>query len=583
MGDAATLATTVRDGWVVWEVPGKPVSVRLSVDVVSRLGMAVREGFKALPRRGLETGGLLIGTRKDGGGQTIVEVEDFEAVESEHAAGPSYLLSEADRRLLEARIATHGTSGKKPSVVGFYRSHTRNGFGITMEDEYVFSNFFRKSSDVFLLIKSNENAPPTGGFLIREGGKILSDTPYVQFAFSSEFALRAAKETPAPPAPAPVPVCVPQTVAAPAPQPSAAPIPPPRVARLPQETGLVISRRALLAAAVVAVLLAAVSVAMWRRAPVSAPAGAAAPLALSVSNSGSGLRLSWDHRASQRASQAILWIRDGEAEQKVELDAKQLNEGSIAYWPRSSDVNFRLQLLVPGSPVTESVRSIGGPSRPPEEPIPIEASIPVLPEILPVPAVRRAVQTGAVSRQRYRPFELSEPAVRQASIPEPPAVDPMVVPALPNGVAFLRPIAPVRRPVVGDDTDSYLRVKVEPVQRDSRNFPLVGKRHRRPNYVPPAPVREPSVPGLLARNLEHPVNIDVKVYVNLSGKVEYSEVLSKVNSDERDLAAAAVFSARKCEFVPAREGSASVPGEVIFHYEFGPLARAAKDSQAAMR
>ena len=101
MEDACGMAPTVQDGWLVWEVPGKPVSVRLSLDVVSRLGMAVQEGFKALPRRGLEIGGLLIGTARDAGNLTVVEVDDFEPVESEHATGPSYVLSDADRRLLK--------------------------------------------------------------------------------------------------------------------------------------------------------------------------------------------------------------------------------------------------------------------------------------------------------------------------------------------------------------------------------------------------------------------------------------------------------------------------------------------------
>src|ERR1051326_9515174 len=92
MNGAAGIASSVRDGWVVWEVPGKPVSVRLSPDVVGRLGLAVREGFRALPRRGLETGGLLLGVKREAANQVVVEIKDFEPIESEHAAGPSYLL-----------------------------------------------------------------------------------------------------------------------------------------------------------------------------------------------------------------------------------------------------------------------------------------------------------------------------------------------------------------------------------------------------------------------------------------------------------------------------------------------------------
>ena len=65
----------------------------------------------------------------------------------------------------------------------------------------------------------------------------------------------------------------------------------------------------------------------------------------------------------------------------------------------------------------------------------------------------------------------------------------------------------------------------------------------------------------------------MKVYVNPSGKVEYSEVLSKVASTDRDLAASAVFAARGWEFVPAHAGEGPVSGEVILHYQFGPGVR----------
>jgi hypothetical protein len=580
MNDAAAVATSVRDGWVIWEVAGKPVVARLSADVVSRLGLAVFEGFKALPRRGLETGGLLIGTRRDHGGRVVVEINDFEAVESEHAAGPSYLLSEADRQLLDSRISARGTSGRKPHVVGFYRSHTRSGFGITIEDEYVFSNYFRKSSDVFLLIKSNGNAPPTGGFLIREGGKILSDTPYAEFSFSPEFALCATREVqPALPPSPPVPMAVP------APPRIAAPVAPARAEAIAvHPTAPVATWRPMaFAAAGAAVLAATVSYAVWRLPPVPASESIATPLALSISNASSGLRLSWNHRASQRASQAILWIRDGELEHKIELDAKQLGEGSIAYWPKTGDVNFRMQLVVPGGAIIESVRSIGGPVRPLEQPAATESAVPSLPQILPVPSSQRASRTETASRPPFRAFEPVQPQIQHVPVAEPPAIAGIVAPAMPADISFLRSVLPFRGPGSIDDAKPLSRVRVEPLHRLSRNFPLVGKRQRQAAYVPPMPLSEPPAPILRAQNLEATVNIDVKVYVNQSGKVEYSEVLSKITPDNRELAAAAVFSARKCEFVPARAGSETAPGEVILHYEFGPVGRVAGDREVATR
>ena len=81
----------------------------------------------------------------------------------------------------------------------------------------------------------------------------------------------------------------------------------------------------------------------------------------------------------------------------------------------------------------------------------------------------------------------------------------------------------------------------------------------------------------MRRNPERAVNIDVQVYVNQTGGVEYSEVLSKVTPENRDLAAAAVFSARKWGFVPARAGSEVVSGEVILHYRIGPVSRAVEN------
>src|SRR5437879_2242116 len=124
MEDSAGVASgpePIVDGnWLSSEIPGKPVTVRLSLDLVMRMGMAVREGFKSLRRRGLETGGLLVGaTRKDRGGRLVIDVRDFEPVESEHATGPSYMLSDLDRRLLESRIAARPAGNKGNAVIGF--------------------------------------------------------------------------------------------------------------------------------------------------------------------------------------------------------------------------------------------------------------------------------------------------------------------------------------------------------------------------------------------------------------------------------------------------------------------------------
>jgi hypothetical protein len=160
-------------------------------------------------------------------------------------------------------------------------------------------------------------------------------------------------------------------------------------------------------------------------------------------------------------------------------------------------------------------------------------------------------------------------------LPEPPASHPAVAPVLERSKEFLQPILPKESP---DGTDSSYRVRVEPVAgsrlaRLGRSIPLIGKRYLHADYVPPAPRHNPGLTSAPHRNVPQDVNIDVKVYVNPSGKVEYSEVLSKVASTDRDLAASALFSARGWEFIPAHAGEDPMAGEVILHYQFGPGVR----------
>jgi len=589
MEDATGIAPTIRDGWLVWEVPGKPVSVRLGPDVVSRLGMAVREGFKALPRRGLETGGLLIGTRKEVGSQVVIDVDDFEAVESEHAAGPSYLLSSADRRLLEARIAAREATARntKTSIVGIYRSHTRRDFAITPEDALLFSSHFRKASDVFLLIKSNDGGPPTGGFIIREGGKVLSNSPYAQFPLDRAI-MPAARETPVPVLQTrPSPLRAAQMVQLPAPQ---------RATRKPPNWKVKWPVWLATAGAVALAVSLPFGIqklgGIQKGSPGSISAKPALSLALNVTNIGNGLRISWDHQASRHADHAVLWIKDGPEEQRFELDSKQLSEGSVAYWPRNSDVNFRLELLSAGAAETESVRAIGAPSK--ARQVATEAAagetaatetaaiktkaVDASPARSPSPAMPGRNHTGRASRQLSHAFALPQPepdsAVAPASIPDPPTIQPTVGLSLEHSKEVLNAIVPANGQGSRDLADSSFRVSVEPVSGSrlehlARNIPLLGKRYRRSDYVPPALLR-PVRPNPPHRNVARDVNIDVKVYVNPGGKVDYAEVLSKVTATDRDLADLATFSARRWEFVPARTGDVTVPGEVILHYQFGP-------------
>jgi len=594
MEGTAGIASTFRDGWLVWEAAGMPVSVRLNRDVVSRLGISVREGFKAIPRRGLETGGLLIGRRREAGNLTVVEVNDFEPIESEHAAGPSYLLSAADRRLLEARIAAREKAGGSGSVVGFYRSDTRRSFAITTEDAFVFSTYFPKASDVFLLIKRNETGPPTGGFIIREGGKVVSDTPYALFPLEASFepGVCAAAE------PRVCAAAEPGVSAVTAPQAEAVrpdPRPAPEVSPTP-------SRRfkwelrwpVWLAASAVIALAVGLPPGIEKR--IAPPVKRGRSLALNVTSTGKSLRLSWDHSAVEQAGGALLWIKDGPEERRFELDAFQLSEGSVAYWPRSGDVTFRLELPQGGSRVSESVRAIGATS---DAVVAASKVSPFAPPAAPAaPAAATTGESGAtpVSEAPARgrvtereppppvraftpPHAAPAPAPQVAALPDPPMVPPGRALPPPHVAGILHSPAPV---------NSSVQVQVEPVPSSrldhlARNIPLIGRRFRREDYVPPVPITDPARVHLPHREVAHEIAIDVKVHVTASGKVDYSEIVSKVPDGDLDLATLAMFSARRWEFAPANAGGRSVAGEAILRYRFAPADRTAERPALATR
>ena len=110
-------------------------------------------------------------------------------------------------------------------------------------------------------------------------------------------------------------------------------------------------------------------------------------MALHVTWTGSSLDLRWDRHSQsiRRANGAVLTIDDGEQHRRLELALDDLTQGSIQYWPTSTDVAFRLDVFTSDATDSESVRvvNIPIPPRPPSaeakpadmtEPIPPKSS-----------------------------------------------------------------------------------------------------------------------------------------------------------------------------------------------------------------
>ncbi len=134
-----------------WDPEGSPVSIHLHLDAIDGIVRDVAEGFKSLPRRGLEVGGLLLG-RVETGDRPRIWIEKYQRIECEHKFGPQFILDEGDKAGLEQAAASI-LAGGELAIVGLYRSHTRDGFQLEDPDFELTRRYFSDSSDLVLLIK----------------------------------------------------------------------------------------------------------------------------------------------------------------------------------------------------------------------------------------------------------------------------------------------------------------------------------------------------------------------------------------------------------------------------------------------
>jgi len=196
--------------YYIWEVPQKPVLVRLAFNLIDRMEKEVVDSFRSLTSRGSEIGGLLLGTLKPGA-PMVVCVEDYQAIPCDYARGPLYRLSDADMGRFE-RAMEQQAGAPDLRVVGFFRSHTRKGLSLDAEDAAFFEARFREPHQVALLVRPYATKASTAGLFIWEQGSLHPECSYMEFPF------RSAQLTAGPPAPASDPLPAPAvSAAAPAP------------------------------------------------------------------------------------------------------------------------------------------------------------------------------------------------------------------------------------------------------------------------------------------------------------------------------------------------------------------------------
>lgn len=167
----------------VWEVAGKPVSIHLEFNVVDRLGMDVMRGFGAIPKRGAEVGGLLIGSIERGK-KLVVKIEDFVPVVCDYLRGPSYVLTKNDEaRFRDAVQEVNSASRSGRRLVGIYRSHTREALGLADEDLELFNMYCGSPEQIILLVRPFAARTSVGAFFFQESNGFRRESSYQEFPF----------------------------------------------------------------------------------------------------------------------------------------------------------------------------------------------------------------------------------------------------------------------------------------------------------------------------------------------------------------------------------------------------------------
>ncbi|MBL8242447.1 MAG: hypothetical protein JNM66_33785 [Bryobacterales bacterium] len=175
---------TATSPFYVWKPAEKPISVHIHFDVVDRILLEVMRGFGAVPKRGAEVGGILLGTTETQNGRIVVNVEDFEAVSCDHASGPSYILSEDDRAdFVAATERWKRAPERRIYAVGYYRGHTRDGICLAAEDLAILQDLFPEPSAIALVVKPYATKVSMAGIFFREDGQYKADASHLEFPF----------------------------------------------------------------------------------------------------------------------------------------------------------------------------------------------------------------------------------------------------------------------------------------------------------------------------------------------------------------------------------------------------------------
>ena len=329
----------------LWEPPAEQSdwSVALSFEVIDGILQEVLRAFGAVPKRGAETGGLLLGRVV---GQQV-QIEAFELVPCDYRLGPSYVFPPDDWTRWEEALGRRASEPLRP--VGFFRSDTRDELTLAAEDIQLLDRFLPGNSTAVLIIRPFATKVSQAGFYFRRGGAFPAQSP-LTFPFSRK-ALGGGRRRDAGGAePASGEA---ETHLLPA-ESSAADAP--RLARSVPALGAA-SQGVWVAAITLSVALGWSGGFFLARHSPRPPDPNQFRLGLQVVARGSDVQIRWDTGAEpiRTATRGQLRVREASGERSIALDLELLRQGLVVYQSPPGPVHFELEVeQLAGSVLRES-------------------------------------------------------------------------------------------------------------------------------------------------------------------------------------------------------------------------------------
>jgi hypothetical protein len=409
----------VEQAICVWTDGPHKFAIHMAPEVIGGLGTESRIAFKRVPRRGLEIGGILLGRTCSDGDLTTFWIDGFQPIESEHRTGPSYIMSDADRVVLQTAL-----SSNEGACVGLYRSHTRSERpNLQDTDNELFEKYLSAGDALFLIL-----GPAAGmaALFLRTMGNL---TCVHEFALAStlESIMALGQTVQTSPKVAPDSASPGAVESRLRPRRRALPIPELVFSDSSHEIRLDTQQRATPPRALAAGLLSLLKQPKWgfyvllacltlaatvsalsysRRPPIPTDQHRPEYIHLTVAPAGRSLRVIWDRDspAIRRATRAVLHIDDGAYHSDLGLVPSQLREGNLIYEPKSPEETFRLDVYSVEPTATGVVQVIN-----------------VAPAAAPGPS-------PPVTTNNFRPAPILTPVTPPASHPA-PKLDPIESPA----------------------------------------------------------------------------------------------------------------------------------------------------------